>query len=113
MSCDGYGLTAAGLPSTALPDWQPDLERLKRETQQAKESGRSDPWTLAEAESWLDLVDAEIAAQAHLQTADEGVALRVLRTWKAELGALVRSLHALERSAQASFPHTADQDLAA
>lgn len=112
MSRDGYGLTAAGPPGVALPDWQPDFERLKRETQQAKESGRSDPWTLAEAECWLDLVDAEIAAQAHLQM-DEGEPLWVLRTWKAELGALVRTLHALERSAQSGFPHSADQNLAA
>ena len=96
----------------ALPDWQPDLERLKRETQQAKDSGRSDPWTLAEAECWIDLIDAEIAAYAYLG-ADEAPPVPLLRTWKAELGALVRVLQALERSGSAFGPHSAEQNLVA
>ena len=99
-------------PGAALPDWQPDLERLKRETRQAKDSGRSDPWTLAEAECWIDLIDAEIAAHAHLG-ADQTVAVPLLRTWKAELGALVRVLQALEHGSSARGLHAADHSLAA
>lgn len=116
MSPDSFGgklLGSAGVSpaAVALPDWQPDLERLKRETQQARDSGRSDPWTLAEAECWVDLIDAEIAALAHL-VGDGGEALSLLRAWKAELNALIRALQALERDAVGG-PHAADQNLAA
>ena len=116
MSLDGLGMkrpesAQVGPAGGALPDWQPDLERLKRETQQARDVGRSDPWTLAEAECWIELIDSEIAAHAHLG-AHHSEAVPLLRTWKAELSALGRALRALERSA-AGGPYTADQNPAA
>lgn len=103
-------LIPANSQSVAPPDWQPDIERLKRETQLAQAHGRSDPWTLAEVECWLDLIDAEIAAQAQLAN---DVALRALQTWKAELGALVRALDALQRDSRSSRPRANGQARAA
>lgn len=93
-----------------LPDWQPDFERLRRETRMAQESHISDPWTRVEAECWLALIDAEIAAQAPFS---DGGALPTLRRWKAELGALIRTLRALERGPDTAVRPPAEQTLAA
>ena len=86
-------LTPPDSSDAALPDWMPDIERLKRETQLVKESGRPDPWSLAEAECWRDLIEAEIAAQTHRGAGDD--VMQMLRIWKAELGIIIRTLDAL------------------
>lgn len=87
-------LTLPDSSNAALPDWMPDIERLKRETQLAKESIRPDPWSLAEAECWRDLIEAEIAAQTHRGAGDD--VMQMLRIWKAELGTIIRTLGALD-----------------
>jgi hypothetical protein len=87
-------LTPPHSSDAALPDWMPDIERLKREAQLAKESGRPDPWSLAEAECWRDLIEAEIAAQTHRGAG--GDIVQMLRIWKAELGTIIRTLNALD-----------------
>lgn len=83
-------LTPPSSPDTSLPDWIPDIERLKREAQSAKESGRPDPWSLAEAECWRDLIEAEMAAQTHRGAGAD--VIQMLRIWKAELGTVIRTL---------------------
>jgi hypothetical protein len=45
-----------------LFDWRPDLARLERAANEAIAQHHPDPWTLAEAECWLDLIDAELVA---------------------------------------------------
>ena len=77
----------------ALPDWMPNIERLKRDAQLARESGRPDPWSLTEAELWRDLIDAEMAAQTHRGAG--GDVMQMLRIWRAELGNIIRTLGAL------------------
>ncbi|HEY9010403.1 MAG TPA: hypothetical protein VIN06_05250, partial [Devosia sp.] len=45
-----------------LFDWVPHVDRLKHEAEEASLAGRESPWALAEAECWLDLVEAELEA---------------------------------------------------
>lgn len=71
----------------------PNIERLKRDAQLARESGRPDPWSLTEAELWRDLIDAEMAAQTHRGAG--GDVMQMLRIWRAELGNIIRTLGAL------------------
>lgn len=100
-----------GSPDAGLPDWLPDIERLKRETQLARESGRPDPWSLAEAECWRDLVEAEIAAQTHRGASRD--VMQVLRIWKAELGAITRTLGALNSMPRSHASEKQQENLAA
>lgn len=86
-------VTSPDSSGAALPDWIPDIERLKREAQLAKESGRPDPWSLAEAECWRDLIKAEIAAQTNHGAG--GDVMRMLRIWEAELGTVIQMLGSL------------------
>lgn len=102
--------TPSDSSGAALPDWMPDIERLKREAQLAKESGRPDPWTLAEAECWQDLVEAEIAAQTYRGAS--GDVMQMLRIWKAELGTVIRTLGSLN-GRTANPPEGSEQSLAA
>ncbi len=48
--------------SNLLFDWDLDVERLEREAAGALRTRSPDPWTLAEAECSLDLIDAELVA---------------------------------------------------
>jgi hypothetical protein len=57
----GPGETGSGTLDL-LFDWRPDLARLERAANEALAQNHPDPWTLAEAECWLDLIDAELVA---------------------------------------------------
>jgi hypothetical protein len=66
--------------------WRPNLERLKAEARAASDTGRSDPHALAEAECWIDLVDAELAAQAGARQEPHVIATtKQLKYWKHDL----------------------------
>jgi hypothetical protein len=85
--------------STALLfDWAPHLDRLREEAAVASLAGRRDPWALVEAECWLDLIDAEIAAHRKLpQSRPEVVeGLKQLTTWRGELQLVIRRLKSLK-----------------
>jgi hypothetical protein len=81
-------------------DWSPHLDRLEKEASEAQQTRRADPWALAEAECWLELIDAEIAAHRALpQTRPEvTTGLAKLLQWRGELKLIIRRLQALERS---------------
>jgi len=90
----------AGSESTELPfDWAPDLERLESAAKMARETNQADPWTLPEAECWLDLIDAElIATGASRERADR--TRQVLQDWRSRVGAVIGTL----RDAEARSP---------
>ena len=87
-------------------DWAPHLARLKREADEAASARRADPWAEAEAECWLDLIEAEIEAHRALpQSRPEVVAgLRRLAAWKGELRLIIRRLRAVPRSGSGGNP---------
>jgi hypothetical protein len=73
-------------------DWAPAIERLEREYSAAADRDRTDPWALAEAECWLDLVHAELMAakgRNDLSTVSR------LEAWAAKLSGLVERLDRL------------------
>lgn len=79
-------------------DWRPHIERLRKDAETAAQNRRPDPWAIAEAECWIELIDAEIAAHRALpQTREEVVdALKQLATWKGELKLIVRRLRSVK-----------------
>jgi hypothetical protein len=70
--------------------WAPQIDRLRREAAEARRLGRADPWTIAEAECWIELVDAELVAQRRLDDPDAVAAIRQLVSWRAELLEVIR-----------------------
>ena len=80
-----------------LFDWVPHVDRLKREAEEASLAGREAPWALAEAECWLDLVEAELEAHRAMRQDRPEVAagLHRLQLWRTELQFIIRRLHAL------------------
>ena len=81
-----------------LFDWVPHIDRLKQEAEDAARAGRGAPWALAEAECWLDLVEAELSAHRDMSPDRPEVAagLRQLQLWRTELQLVIRRLRALE-----------------
>jgi hypothetical protein len=74
----------AGAPF--LADWQPNIDRLKRQAEASSEAGKPNPYAVIEAECWLDLIDAEIAAhQSNAAENDVAATLEQLRHWKGQL----------------------------
>lgn len=80
-----------------LFDWQLDVDRLERETQAAVARRRADPWSLAEAECSLDLIDAEIAAlrSARKDGTATSRSLARLTDWRARMERVARQLKAI------------------
>lgn len=78
------------------PDWEPPIERLRTEARKARESGKPDPWSVIEAECWIDLIDAELSA---LRAARDGASpapeTSLLRHWRAELQLIIRQLESV------------------
>jgi hypothetical protein len=68
-------------------EWQPDVERLQQEINAALASGQTDHLAVAEAECWIDLIDAELSARRG-RTSD--TQLSKLRLWRHKLAALVQ-----------------------
>ncbi len=90
------------LRKEALPfDWRPAIERLRAEAEAARAAGKSDPFAEIEAECWIDLIDAEIAAQKRLDQSRPDVAatLHELRHWRVELQLIQQQLTRLEKPA--------------
>lgn len=67
-------------------DWRPDIERLRREVGASSTVGPIDDLAVAEAECWLDLIDAELSARRGKDDA-EG---RQLKAWRTELAAMLK-----------------------
>ncbi len=79
--------------SVGLPDWLPDIERLRRDADRAREQQQPDPWLLVEVECWQDLLEAEIAAQKRLASGTD--VMEALQALKANLGSIARDLQRL------------------
>lgn len=89
-------ITGATPVHPARFDWEPPVERLRSEAAMARDSGRPDPWTLVEAECWIDLIDAELSAQrSGRDPGTRSAAISLLRHWRAELQLIVRQLQQL------------------
>lgn len=68
-------------------EWKPDIERLRAEIDAARRVGRTDDLAIAEAECWIDLIEAELAARwDHLNDPELGR----LRRWKADLTSMLK-----------------------
>jgi hypothetical protein len=90
------------IQNQSLPfDWRPAIERLREEAEAARAAGKSDPFAQIEAECWIDLIDAEIAAQKRLDQSRPEVAAAIheLRHWRVELQLILRQLGQAETSA--------------
>ena len=88
--------------TTTLPDrlgWTPNIERLARDYEAARSSGRPDPWAIVEAECWLDLIEAELTATA--TQADPALRAQLLG-WRQEIGRLLVRLRALGSPSQST-----------
>jgi hypothetical protein len=85
-------------------DWRPAIERLRAEAEAARAAGKPDPLARIEAECWLDLIDAEIAAQKQLDQSRPDVAatLHELRHWRVELQLILQQLSKLEKPASST-----------
>jgi hypothetical protein len=62
-------------------EWRPDVERLKVEIEAARRTGNSDHLAIAEAECWIELIDAELASR---RNANDLEADR-LKRWRSEI----------------------------
>ena len=79
--------------------WRLDIDRLKERTRASKRAGYPDPTTIVEAELWLDLVKAEIAAlRGHGKTPEIKASLEELRSWRSSLRYTLQTLKSLENS---------------
>lgn len=80
-------------------EWRLDIDRLKEQTRASKKAGYPDPRTVLEAELWLDLVKAEIAALRGRAKAPEiKSSLDELRSWRSSLRYTLQTLKSLETS---------------
>jgi hypothetical protein len=67
-------------------EWQPDIERLRTEIREARKTGDFEHLAIAEAECWLDLIDAELCARRDPDDPDT----RQLKRWRVEIDALLK-----------------------
>jgi hypothetical protein len=82
-----FAYDSAASAAAASLEWKPDLERLRAEIDAARRRGHTDDLAIAEAECWIDLIDAELSARwDHLADPEVGK----LRHWKAELTAMLK-----------------------
>ena len=83
--------------------WAPSIERLRADYEAARAAGELDPWSIVEAECWLDLIEAELSAKS--TKADPELCARLVG-WRQEIASLLARMRALRaRSGQrtASF----------
>ena len=66
-------------------EWRPNIERLRQEIGAARRLGQTDSLAEAEAECWIDLIDAELSARR-----GDDPEVRRLCAWRADLKALLR-----------------------
>jgi hypothetical protein len=81
-----YTYEKQGSPATAALEWKPNIERLRTEIGTARRAGQSDHLAVAEAECWVDLIDAELAARRDRLDDPE---VHKLRRWKADLSSML------------------------
>lgn len=82
--------------------WHPNLERMRNEVQRARMGQPVNPWSIVEAECWLDLIEAELAAKSSYGNARVRTQLIA---WRTEIVRLRTQLKALASSA----PQISDQ----
>lgn len=87
---------SGGPNSTPLFDWKLDVQRLEREAKAALAAGRSDPWTIVEAECSLDLIEAELVALMGRDPRQVTDSIVELRSWKARVERVIRTLRSLD-----------------
>ena len=92
-------------------DWRPAIDRLRGEAEAARAEGKADPFAEIEAECWIDLIDAELAAQKRLDQSRPDVARTMyeLRSWRAELQHILEQLVSIEKRSD-SMTYIAKQD---
>jgi hypothetical protein len=85
-------------------DWRPAIDRLHGEAEAARAEGKSDPYAEIEAECWIDLIDAELAAQKRPDQSRPEVARAMyeLRNWRAELQDILEQLATAETKASST-----------
>ena len=86
----------------AVIGWHPNLERMRNEVQQARMGQPVNPWSIVEAECWLDLIEAELAAKSSY--GNPRVRTQLI-AWRTEIARLRTQLKALASSA----PQISDQ----
>jgi hypothetical protein len=85
---------ASNFEKTSVEDaiaWHPNLDRLRREAELARMGHAVDPWSVVEAECWLDLIEAELSAKA---IRSDPKARAQLVVWRTELARLRTQLKA-------------------
>lgn len=87
---------SVGPTSTPLFDWKLDVQRLEREAKATLSAGRSDPWTIVEAECSLDLIEAELVALKGRDSRQVTDSIVELRSWKARVERVIRTLRSLD-----------------
>jgi hypothetical protein len=68
-------------------EWRPDIDRLRGEIEEARRTGNGEHLAIAEAECWIDLIDAELTARRK----DDDPEVSHLKQWRLELATLLRA----------------------
>ncbi|MDB5542134.1 MAG: hypothetical protein JWQ89_3861 [Devosia sp.] len=91
----------ASADMTVLFDWKSDVQRLERHLAAARADGMPDPWTLAEAECSIDLIDNELLTFRSLDARRPEVAETIRRhlEWRARIAEVIAQLQDLESQA--------------
>jgi hypothetical protein len=74
-------------PAPAHLEWRPDVERLRTEIEQARRTGNLEHLAIAEAECWIDLIDAELSARRDTDDAE----IEQLIRWRSEIAAMLKT----------------------
>jgi hypothetical protein len=72
--------------------WAPNIQRLRADYEAARHAGELDPWSITEAECWLDLIEAELSAKS--TQADPDLCARLVG-WRQEIASLLVRMRAL------------------
>ena len=75
--------------------WAPNIARLRADYEAARAGGGVDPWSVIEAECWLDLIEAELSATS--TQADPDLCARLVG-WRQEIASLLVRMRALGAS---------------
>ena len=75
--------------------WAPNIQRLRADYEAARDAGQLDPWSIIEAECWLDLIEAELSAKS--TQANPDLCARLVG-WRQEIASLLVRMRALSGS---------------
>ena len=73
-------------PVPAPFEWRPDIEGLRTEIEQARRTGNLEHLAIAEAECWIDLINAELSARHGTDNAETEQFTR----WRSEIEAMLK-----------------------